>query len=61
MSETFDFEIDRIVRTINGRKCHKVILQFPEGLKRRAAEVTSAISGQVDSEIIIHGEPCFGA
>lgn len=61
MRETFDFEIDRIVRTINGRKCHKVILQFPEGLKRKAAEVAAAISGQVDSEIIIHGEPCFGA
>ena len=61
MTENFDFEIDRIVRTINGRKSHKVILQFPEGLKRKAAEVTSAISGQVDCEIIIHGEPCFGA
>lgn len=61
MTETFDFEIERIVRTINGRKCHKVILQFPEGLKRKAADVASAISGQVNSEIIIHGEPCFGA
>ena len=61
MTETFDFEIDRIVRTINGRKCHKVILQFPEGLKRKAAEVATAISGQVNSEIIIHGEPCFRA
>ena len=61
MTETFDFEIERIVRAINGRKCHKVVLQFPEGLKRKAAEVASAISGQVSCEIIIHGEPCFGA
>ena len=61
MSEKFDFEIERIIRTIKGRGSHKVILQFPEGLKRKAAEVTSTISNQVDSEIIIHGEPCFGA
>ncbi len=61
MTETFDFEIERIVRAIKGRKCHKVILQFPEGLKRKAAEVANAISGQVNCEVIIHGEPCFGA
>jgi len=61
LTENFDFEIERIVRTINGRKAHRVVLQFPEGLKRKAADVASAISGQVDSEVIIHGEPCFGA
>ena len=61
MSEEFDFEIARIVRTINGRGSHRVILQFPEGLKRKAAEVAAAISSQVECEIIVHGEPCFGA
>lgn len=61
MTEEFDFEIGRIVRTINGRGAHRVVLQFPEGLKRRAAEVAAAISGQVKAQVIIHGEPCFGA
>ncbi|MCK5024797.1 MAG: diphthamide biosynthesis enzyme Dph2 [Thermoplasmata archaeon] len=61
MMEKFDFEIARIIRTINGRGCRKILLQFPEGLKRKAAQVAVAISGQVKSEIIIHGEPCFGA
>ena len=61
MTEKFDFEIDRIVQAINGRGCHKVLLQFPEGLKRKAAEVAATISSQVKCEVIIHGEPCFGA
>lgn len=61
MTEEFDFETPRVIRTINGRGARKVILQFPEGLKRRAADVAAAISSQANSEVIIHGEPCFGA
>ena len=61
MTEQFDFEIDRIVQAINGRKSLRVILQFPEGLKRQAANVATTISRQVDADIIIHGEPCYGA
>ena len=61
MTEIFDFEIDRIVQAINGRNSGRVILQFPEGLKRQAASVAATISRQVEADVIIHGEPCFGA
>ena len=61
MTEEFDFEIERVVRTIKGRKAHRVILQFPEGLKRRAHGVAAIISKQVKAQVIVHGEPCFGA
>ena len=61
MTENFDFEIDRIVQASNGRKSTRVILQFPEGLKRQAAGVAATISRQVEADIILHGEPCYGA
>jgi len=62
MTEDFDFEIPRVVSTIRQRKCKSVILQFPEGLKRRAMDVAAEISEQLpDCSIIVSGEPCFGA
>ncbi len=61
MQEDFDFELDRVVKTIRDRHCHTVLLQFPEGLKRQAPAVAAAISSRVDAVVIISGEPCFGA
>ncbi|MDD4307765.1 MAG: diphthamide biosynthesis enzyme Dph2 [Thermoplasmata archaeon] len=61
MKEDFDFENARVVQVIRERACRKVLLQFPEGLKRRAPEVASALSSLTDATIIISGDQCFGA
>ncbi|MDO9536909.1 MAG: diphthamide synthesis protein, partial [Thermoplasmata archaeon] len=61
MIEDFDFEIEKIVNTIRERKPGKVLLQFPEGLKRQAASVAAAISQKTSALVIVSGEPCFGA
>jgi 2-(3-amino-3-carboxypropyl)histidine synthase len=62
MVETFDFEVQRVVSTIRQRGCRKVLLQFPEGLKRQADEVAAGLSEKVpECLIIVSGEPCFGA
>jgi 2-(3-amino-3-carboxypropyl)histidine synthase len=60
--EEFDFEISRVVNTIRQRECKSALLLFPEGLKRKAADVSSRITSQISScRIIVSGEPCFGA
>jgi len=61
MPEDFDFDLVRVVKTIRERDCRKVLLQFPEGLKRRAPEIATAIGERTDAMIIVSGEPCFGA
>jgi len=63
MSGGFDFEIDKIVRSITSGRHDKVILQFPEGLKRKAVEVVEELSSRLDDHItvMVSGEPCFGA
>ena len=61
MHEEFDFELDRVASTVRDRGCRTVVLQFPEGLKRRAQIVASALSEKTGATIIISGEPCFGA
>jgi 2-(3-amino-3-carboxypropyl)histidine synthase len=61
MPEDFDFEIDRIALTIRERACRKVLLQFPEGLKRRAQGVAATLASKTGALFVISGEPCFGA
>jgi len=61
MPEDFDFELDRVAKTIRERRCRNVLLQFPEGLKRRAGETAAALSDMTDATVTVSGEPCFGA
>jgi 2-(3-amino-3-carboxypropyl)histidine synthase len=42
------------------RPVHKVALQFPEGLKRKASEISTALK-KGGYEVLISGEPCWGA
>ncbi|MBA3045506.1 MAG: diphthamide biosynthesis enzyme Dph2 [Candidatus Thermoplasmatota archaeon] len=61
MQEDFDFEIEKVISTVRDKGCRKVLLQFPEGMKRRAPEIAMAIADRVSAIVIISGDPCFGA
>ncbi|MFA5332459.1 MAG: diphthamide biosynthesis enzyme Dph2 [Methanoregula sp.] len=49
-----------LVRQLNARGAHKVALQFPEGLKRQAAEIAADLK-KAGFVIIVSGDPCYGA
>jgi 2-(3-amino-3-carboxypropyl)histidine synthase len=53
-------DISDLVRQLQERGAKRVALQFPAGLKRRAAEYTSALR-EAGFDIIISGDPCYGA
>jgi len=52
--------ISDLVRQLRERGAERVALQFPAGLKRRAAEYASALIGE-GFDVIISGDPCYGA
>jgi 2-(3-amino-3-carboxypropyl)histidine synthase len=52
--------ISDLARKLQGRKARVVALQFPAGLKRRAAAVASALEKE-GFFVIISGDPCYGA
>jgi 2-(3-amino-3-carboxypropyl)histidine synthase len=52
--------ISDLVRKIRGRNAEHVALQFPEGLKRKAAGVAHALDA-AGIGVIISGDPCYGA
>lgn len=53
-------DISDLVRQLKDRGAKKVALQFPAGLKRRAAEYAGALMEE-GFDIIVSGDPCYGA
>lgn len=59
--EQFDFDLRTILKIIGDKNCKKIGLQFPEGLKRQAMDIARDIEVRTGIDIIISGNPCFGA
>ena len=61
MKNQFDFDLGRLKEIIKKKNCKTVGLQFPEGFKRRAIMIAGELEDDTGSDIIISGNPCFGA
>ena len=58
----YDYKYDLIIDKINQLDAHNIILQFPEGLKTDAVDVSNTLQKEFpDRNIIIDADPCFGA
>jgi 2-(3-amino-3-carboxypropyl)histidine synthase len=53
-------DISDLVSQLGARGAKKVALQFPEGLKRQAADTAAALKS-AGFEVIVSGDPCYGA
>ncbi|MGA2122109.1 MAG: diphthamide biosynthesis enzyme Dph2 [Methanoregula sp.] len=49
-----------LIRQLEERGAKRVALQFPEGLKRKAAEYATTLM-EAGFEVIVSGDPCYGA
>jgi 2-(3-amino-3-carboxypropyl)histidine synthase len=56
-----DLQIDRAVAEVRSRKARLVGLQMPEGLKTRARDFANRLEGATGCQVIILGDPCYGA
>lgn len=56
-------EIDKIIKEIKNLKKAKplVLLQFPEGLKKKATEVAEKIEEKTNAVCLIWMDSCYGA
>jgi 2-(3-amino-3-carboxypropyl)histidine synthase len=57
----YDLELDKVVEKINSKNIMNVLLQFPEGLKGIALNVKDYLEDNTKANILISGDPCFGA
>lgn len=60
-NNAFDLRPDYIISVINKLGAKIVGFQFPEGLKRKGPELAKKVEEATGAEIIISGDPCFGA
>jgi 2-(3-amino-3-carboxypropyl)histidine synthase len=56
-----DLQFDRAVAEVRSRKARLVGLQMPEGLKSRARDFANRLEGATGCQVIILGDPCYGA
>ncbi len=57
----YDLDLDRAMQLIQKSGARRVGLQAPEGLKRATPAIAKQITEETGAEVIISGDPCFGA
>jgi len=57
----YDLDFERALELIKKSNARQVGLQAPEGLKRSMPALARRIEEQTGSQVIISGDPCFGA
>jgi len=61
MESEYDLEMEKAVKTIRSQKAKIVALQFPDGLKNKAIEVSEALEKATGAKCLIWMGSCFGA
>lgn len=61
ISNSFDFDLDRVVELIERSEASTVGLQFPEGFKRLAFTIARVLKKRTKVDVIVSGNPCYGA
>lgn len=57
----YDLDLDRAVELICRSGARRIGLQAPEGLKRALPAIAKEISRETGAEVMISGDPCYGA
>ncbi|MFH2020992.1 MAG: diphthamide synthesis protein [archaeon] len=57
----YDLETSKIIEKIKDEGAKLVCLQFPDGLKPKAAFVQKEIESKTDAKVIIWGGSCYGS
>nr|MDO8135311.1 diphthamide biosynthesis enzyme Dph2 [Candidatus Njordarchaeum guaymaensis] len=57
----YDPELDRVIQEVRSRKSRRILLQFPEGLLKYAAQIAERINQETGSEAIVSLDTCYGS
>jgi 2-(3-amino-3-carboxypropyl)histidine synthase len=52
---------DKIIEIIKREKAKNVLLQFPDGLKKKATKIAKEIEKNTNAEVFIWLNSCYGA
>ncbi|MEM3585952.1 MAG: diphthamide biosynthesis enzyme Dph2 [Candidatus Jordarchaeaceae archaeon] len=60
MENSYALELDRIIYEIRKRRVRRILLQFPEGLRSFALNISKKIELEAGVETLISLDPCWG-
>ena len=61
LSEKYELELPKIIKTIKKEKAKLILLQFPDAIKPYATEIASEIEKKSKCQCLIWLGSCFGA
>ncbi len=53
-------QLSEVITELKSRKAKRVAVQFPEGLKRKAAEISATLKNE-GFEVLVSGDACWGS
>lgn len=60
-SGMYDIDLASAISEIKRLKARMIALQVPEGLKKRAYQISGDLENKTGAEVLVVAEPCFGA
>lgn len=57
----YDFEEEKLLKELKKKKPKRILLQVPEGLKKEAVRLAELIQDKADIQVVVSGEPLWGA
>ena len=56
----YDLELDKLAKSIKKKRCKTVLLQLPDGLKPKAADIADFIQKSTKAKCLIWLGDCYG-
>ncbi|HWQ20988.1 MAG TPA: diphthamide biosynthesis enzyme Dph2 [Methanotrichaceae archaeon] len=60
-SSQYELDLDRAIELARRKGARRIGIQVPEGLKRAAHAISRQIQEATGAEVLISGDPCYGA
>lgn len=57
----YTFQEDKLIQELKEKNLKRILLQMPEGLKKEGLRIAQLIENKTNSEVILSGEPLWGA
>ena len=61
LQQTYNLELDKIIKEIKTKKPKSVLIQLPDGMKTYATAIVDHLQEKTEAQFKIHLGSCFGA
>ena len=60
-NELYSWDLDKVIKEIHEKKPKTIVVQVPDGIKRRSNEIVEQLKQHTDAKIFIWAGSCYGS